>query len=51
MWHFRNDRQSFVTDKFRHKTSLNPRNKNAISISIISELFERFLDIEISSRR
>ena len=51
MWHFRNDGQSFVTDKSRHKPSFNPRNKNASSISIVSELFERLLDIDISSKR
>ena len=51
MWQFRNDGQSFVADKFRYKPSFNPRNKNAISISIVSELFERLLDIEISSKR
>ena len=51
MWHFRNDGQSFVADKFRYKPSFNPRNKNTISISTVSELFERLLDIEISSKR
>ena len=51
MWHFRNDGLSFVTDKSRHKLSFNPRNKNASSISIVSELFERLLDIDISSKR
>ena len=30
-----------MTDKFGHKPSFNARNKNAISISIVSELFER----------
>ena len=51
MWHLRHDGQSFVTDKSRHKPSFNPRNKNASSISIVSELFERLLDIDISSKR
>ena len=51
MWHFRNDGQSFMTDKFSHKPSFNPRNNNAGSISIVSELFERLLDTEISSKR
>ena len=52
MQSFRNDWQSFVTDKFRHKPLLNPRNKNAISISqYLSCLKERLQDIEISSRR
>ena len=51
MWHFRNEGLSFSTDKFRHKPSFNSRNKNDISISIVSDLFERLLDIEISSKR
>ena len=51
MSHFRNDEQSFVTGKFRHKLSLNRRDKNATSISIVSELFEKLLDMETSSKR
>ena len=27
MWHFRNDERSFVADRFRAKSSFNPRNK------------------------
>ena len=30
MWHFRNDERSFVADRFRPKSSFNPRNKDAI---------------------
>ena len=51
MWHFRNDGQTFMTDKFSHKPSFNPRNNNVSSISIVSELFERLLDTEISSKK
>ena len=30
MWHFRNDEQSFVIDRFRPKSSFNPRNEEVI---------------------
>ena len=32
MWHFRNDEQTFTAEKFRPKSSFNPRNKDAIKI-------------------
>ena len=51
IWHFRNDERTFSTDKFRPKSSFNPRNKDAIIETYLSSLEERLLDIEIPSRR
>ena len=51
IWHFRNDERTFSTDKFRPKSSVNPRNKDAIIETYLSSLEERLLDIEIPSRR
>ena len=51
MWHFRNDGRSFVADRFRPKSSFNPRNKDAIIDTYLSCLEERLLDIEIPSKR
>ena len=51
MWHFRNDERSFVADRFRPKSSFNPRNKDAIIETYLSCLEERLLDIEIPSKR
>ena len=51
MWHFRNDEEFFSTDKFRPKSSLNLRNKDAIIKTYLSFLEERLLDIEIPSQR
>ena len=50
-WRFRNNDGTFATDKFRPKSSFNPRNKNAIIETYISWLEERLLDIEISSKK
>ena len=30
MWHFKNDERSFAADRFRYKSSFNPRNKDVI---------------------
>ena len=51
MWHFTNDEQTFSTDKFRHKSSFNPWNKDTIIETDLSCLEERLLDIEIPSKR
>ena len=45
MWYFRNDERSFSTDKFRPKSSFNPRNKDTIIETYLSCLEERLLDI------
>ena len=51
MWHFRNGERSFAADRFRPKSSFNPRNKDAIIETYLSCLEERLLDIEIPSKR
>ena len=51
MWHFRNDEQTFSTDKFRPKSPFNPRSKVAIIETYFSCLEERLLDTEIPSKR
>ena len=51
MWHFRNYKRTFSTDKFRPKSSFNPRNKDPIIETYLSCLEERLLDIEIPSKR
>ena len=47
MWDFRNDERTFTAEKFRPKSSFNPRNKDAIIETYLSCLEERSLDIEI----
>ena len=47
---FRNDERSFVTDRFRRKSSFNPRNKDVIIETYLNCLEERLLDIEIPSK-
>ena len=44
MWHF-------VADRFRRKSSFNPRNKDVLIETYLSCLEERLLDIEIPSKR
>ena len=51
MWHFWNDERTFTAEKFRPKSSFNPRNKDAIIETYLSCLEERLLDIEIPSKR
>ena len=50
MWHFRNDGRSFAADRFRPKSSFNPRNKDVIIETYLSCLEERLLDIKIPSK-
>ena len=50
-WHFRNDEGTLAAEKFRPKSSFNPRNKDAIIETYLSCLEERLLDIEIPSKR
>ena len=49
--HFRNDKRTFSTDKFRPQSSFNPRNKDAIIETYLSSLEQILLDIEIPSKR
>ena len=51
MMHFRNDKQTFATDKLRPQSSFNPKNKDTIIEIYLSCLEERLLDIEILSKR
>ena len=50
MWHFRNDERTFTAEKFRPKSSFNPRNKDAITETYLSCLEERLLDVETPSK-
>ena len=49
MWYFQNDERTFTAEKFRPKSSFNPRNKDAIIETCGLE--ERLLDKEIPSER
>ena len=51
MWHFRNDEQTFSTDKFRPKFSFYSSNKGTVIETYLGCLDERLLDIEILSER
>ena len=51
MWHFGNGERSFVADRFRPKSSFNPRNKDVIIETHLGCLEERLLDTEIPSKR
>ena len=51
MWHFRNGERSFAADRFRPKSSFNPRNKDVIKETYLSCLEERLLYIEIPSKK
>ena len=51
MWHFRNDELTFSTNKFRPKSSFNPRRKDTLTETYLSYFEERLLDIEIPSKR
>ena len=45
MWPFRDNEQSFASDRFRPKLSFNPKNKIIIIETYLSCLKERLLDI------
>ena len=51
MWHFRNDERPFSQERFKPKSTFNPRNKDAVIETYLSCLEERLLDIEIPSKR
>ena len=44
MWHFRNDKQTFTAEKFRPKSSFNPRNKDATTETYLNCLEKRLID-------
>ena len=49
MWHFRYDKRLFSRERFKTKSTFNPRNKDAVIETHLSCLQERLLDIEIRS--
>ena len=51
IWHFRNDEKPFPYEKFRNKSTFNPRNKDTVIETYLSSLEERLLDIDISPKR
>ena len=51
MWHFRNDESPFSQERFKPKSTFNPKSKDAVIETYLSCLDERLLDIEISSKR
>ena len=50
MWHFRYDERPFSQERFKPKSTFNPRNKDAVIETYLSCLEERLLDIEIPSK-
>ena len=50
-WHFRKDEKPFPYEKFRPKSTFNPRNKDTVVETYLSSLEEKLLDIGISSKR
>ena len=51
MWHFRNDETTFCQERFKPKSTFNPRNKDDVIEVYLSCLEERLLDIEIPFKR
>ena len=51
MWHFRNNEKPFPYEKFKPKSTFNPRSKDTVIETYLSSLEERLLDIDISSKR
>ena len=50
MGYFRNDKRTFTADKFRPKSSFNPRNKDAVIETYLSCLEKGLLDIDSFQR-
>ena len=50
MWHFKNDEKPFPYEKFRPKSTFNPRNKDTIE-TYLRSLEKGLLDIDISSKK
>ena len=51
MCHFRNDERPFSYERFKPKSTFNPRNKDSVIETYLSCLKERLLDVEIPSKR
>ena len=50
-WHFRNDEKEFDWNKFKPKSTFNPRNKNAAIEMYLSSLEEKLMSIEIPQNK
>ena len=50
-WHFRNDEKEFERNKFKPKSTFNPRNKDAATEIYLSSLEEKLMNIEIPQNK
>ena len=50
-WHFRNDEKEFDQNKFKPKSTFNPRNKDAAVEIYLSSLEENLMNIEIPQNK
>ena len=50
-WHFRNDEKEFERNKFKPKSTFNPRNKDAAIEIYLSSLEEKLMNIEIPQNK
>ena len=50
-WHFRNDEEEFDRNKFKPKSTFNPRNKDAAIEIYFSSLEEKLMNIEIPQNK
>ena len=50
-WHFQNDEKEFYRNKFKPKSTFNPRNKNAAIEIYLSSLEEKLMSIEIPQKK
>ena len=50
-WHFRNDEKAFDQNKFKPKSTFNPRNKDAAIEIYLSSLEEKLMNIEIPQNK
>ena len=51
MWHFKYDKRPFSQEKFKPKSTLNPRKKDAVIETYLSSLEEKLLDKEVPSKK
>ena len=51
IWHFRNDEKEFDRNKFKPKSTFNPRNKDAAIEIYLSSLEEKLMNIEIPQNK
>ena len=50
-WHFRNDKKKLYRNKFKSKSSSNPRNKDAAIEIYLSSSEEKLMNIEIPENK